>query len=88
MPTVAIPSLMQSLTDGKEKVQVEGKTMREVINVLDSSYPGFKDRLCDDDQIRPNIALYVDGAVSREGMRQQVTEETQIHFLPAISGGK
>ena len=88
MPTVAIPSLMQSLTDGKEKVQVEGKTMREVIYVLDSSYPGFKDRLCDDDQIRPNIALYVDGAVSREGMRQQVTEETQIHFLPAISGGK
>ncbi len=87
MPTVAIPSLMQDLTSGKEKATVEGKTIREVINNLESSYPGFKERLCDDDQIRPNIAVYVDGAVSREDMRQQVTEETEIHFLPAISGG-
>ena len=88
MPMVAIPSLMQNLTDGKEKAEVEGQTIREVINNLESSYPGFKERLCEDDRIRPNIALYVDGAVSREGMRQQVTEETEIHFLPAISGGE
>lgn len=87
MATVAIPSLMQELTDGKEKTTVEGKTIREVLNNLDLIYPGFKARICDDDQIRPNIAVYVDGALTREGMRQQVMEDSEVHFLPAISGG-
>ena len=87
MATVAIPSLMQELTDGKEKAAVEGNTIREVLDNLESSYPGFKARICDDDQIRPNIAVYVDGALTREGMRQQVSENSEIHFLPAISGG-
>ena len=87
MATVAIPSLMQELTDGKEKATVEGDTIREVLNNLESIYPGFKARICDDNQIRPNIAVYVDGALTREGMRQQVSEDSEIHFLPAISGG-
>lgn len=87
MATVAIPSLMQELTDGKEKATVEGNTIREVLNNLDSIYPGFKARICDDNQIRPNIAVYVDGALTREGMRQHVSEDSEIHFLPAISGG-
>lgn len=87
MATVAIPSLMQELTNGKEKATVEGNTIREVLNNLESIYPGFKARICDGDQIRPNIAVYVDGALTREGMRQQVSEDSQIHFLPAISGG-
>ncbi len=87
MATVAIPSLMQELTDGKEKATIEGNTIREVLNNLESIYPGFKARICDDDQIRPNIAVYVDGSLTREGMRQQVSEDSEIHFLPAISGG-
>ncbi len=87
MATVAIPSLMQELTDGKEKATVEGNTIREVLNNLESIYPGFKARICDDDQIRPNIAVYVDGSLTREGMLQQVSEDSEIHFLPAISGG-
>ena len=87
MATVAIPSLMQELTDGKEKATVEGNTIREVLNNLESIYPGFKARICDDNQIRPNIAVYVDGSLTREGMLQQVSEDSEIHFLPAISGG-
>ncbi|MDE0299442.1 MAG: MoaD/ThiS family protein [Candidatus Poribacteria bacterium] len=87
MATVAIPSLMQELTDGKEKATVKGSTIREVLNNLESIYPGFKARICDDDQIRPNIAVYVDGALTREGMRQQISEDSEVHFLPAISGG-
>lgn len=87
MPTVSIPSLMQNLTNGEDKVIVEGSTLREVINNLEAFYPGFKVRLCDEERIRRNIAVYVDGIISREGMRQPVSEGTEIHFLPAISGG-
>jgi molybdopterin converting factor small subunit len=79
---------MQNLTDGKEKIFVPGTTIRMVIDNLEASYPGFKGRLCDGERIRPNIAVYVDGVISREGMRKQVASATEIHFLPAISGGQ
>ncbi len=88
MPTVSIPSLMQDLTHRTEKVRVEGTTVREIIENLETIYPGFKSRLYDGNRIRPNIAVYIDGVLSREGMRQPVSAETEVHFLPAISGGR
>ncbi|MCH8293449.1 MoaD/ThiS family protein [Candidatus Poribacteria bacterium] len=88
MPMISIPSLMQDLTNGKKIVSVKGATVREVVNNLEKIYPGIKARLCNEDRIRPNIAVYIDGIISREGMRQRIAEDAEIHFLPAISGGK
>ena len=45
MATVFIPSLMQKLSDGQNSVQVEGATVRQIVNNLDAIHPGFKDRL-------------------------------------------
>ena len=87
MATIAIPSLMQKLTDGANQVVVEGKTLREVVNNLEAAHPGFKDRLCDGDRIRPSISVYIDGVMTREGLHQPIGEEANIHFVPAISGG-
>ena len=42
MPEVWIPSLMRKLTNGREKVIVEGQTLREVIENLDAQFPGVK----------------------------------------------
>jgi molybdopterin converting factor small subunit len=79
---------MQNLTNGEDRVTLDGTTLREVIANLEESYPGFKARVCDGDRIRPNISVYIDGIISREGMRQSVNAETEIHFLPALSGGR
>ena len=87
MPTIAIPSLMQKLTNGKNQVVVEGKTLREVVNNLEAAHPGFKDRLCDGDRVRPSISVYIDGVMTREGMHQPIGEAANIHFVPAVSGG-
>lgn len=87
MATVFIPSLMQSLTEGKSQVQVEGSTVRQIINNLDSEYPGVKARLVDDDRVKPNISVAVDGEVTPLGMLQRVGENSEVHFLPALGGG-
>ena len=87
MATIAIPSLMQKLTDGANQVVVEGATLREVVNNLEAAYPGFKDRLCDGDRIRPSISVYIDGVMTREGMHQPIGETANINFVPAVSGG-
>ncbi len=87
MPVVAIPALIRNLTDGEESVTVDGATIREVINNLDIRYPGTKAKLCEGDRIRPGIGVYVDGVLTKVGMHERVEEDTELHFLPAISGG-
>ena len=87
MATVFIPSLMQTLTDGEKQVRVEGFTVRQIINNLDGMYPGVKERLVEDDRVKPNISVAVDGEVTPLGMLEKVREDSEVHFLPAIGGG-
>ena len=87
MPTVYIPSLMQSLTGGKQTVQVEGSTVRQVVEALEQSYPGMRARLVESGRIKPNISVAIDGEVTTLGMLQKVGENSEVHFLPAIGGG-
>lgn len=87
MATVFIPSLMQSLTAGEHQVQVEGATVRQIVNNLDSAYPGMKERLVEGNRIKPNISVAIDGEITPMGMLEKVGENSEVHFLPAISGG-
>ena len=87
MPIVAIPSLLRNLTSGEESITVPGATIREVIDNLESRYPGMKTRLCEDDRIKPGIAVYVNGLLTRGSIRDRVDADAEIHFLPAIGGG-
>lgn len=87
MAIVFIPSLMQSLTDGKSQVRVEGATVRQIINNLEAEYPGMRERLVEDDRVKPNISVAVDGEVTPLGMLEKVGEDSEVHFLPALGGG-
>ena len=87
MPTVWIPSLMQKLTDGEGQVEIEGGTVREVIDNMDARFPGFKDRVCEQGEIKPNFAVAIDGEISPEGLRRKVGPGCEVHFLPAMAGG-
>ena len=87
MPVVWIPSLMRNLTGNQEQVSIQGETLREVVENLEAAYPGIKDRICEDDRIRPGLAVSVDGVVGNEGFRQKVDPDTEIHFVTAIAGG-
>jgi sulfur-carrier protein len=91
MAIVWIPSLLRDLTGGLSEVNAPGETVRDLINRLEEQYPGIRERLCDgapgEERIRPNIALVVDGVRCRQGLRQPVGENSEVHFVPAISGG-
>ena len=87
MPMVWIPGLLQELTGGQQRVSLPGTTVREVIEALDRAYPGIKNRLVEQGRLRSSIALVVDGEVSNLRLRHRLKEDSEIHFLPAISGG-
>ena len=87
MATVFIPSLMQNLTGGLQKIDVQGSTVRQIVESLEEAYPGIKERLVENRRIKPNISVAVDGEVSPLGMLEKVQENSEVHFLPAIGGG-
>ncbi len=80
---------MQSLTGGRQKVKIEGRTVRQVINNLDREFPGVKAILYDEeeDDLQTGIAVIVDGEASQIGLLERVQESSEVHFLPAIGGG-
>jgi molybdopterin synthase sulfur carrier subunit len=84
---VWIPSLHRDLTDGAEIVTVDGETVGDVVAQLDARFPGMAARLCQDGRIRPYIAVSVDNEVTRRGLRQRLTQPSEIHFIPSLSGG-
>ncbi len=84
---VWIPPLLRDLTGGQNRLGVPGATVREVIAELDARYPGIAGRLTEDGRMRPGIAVIVDNIVCPAGMRQRLTETSEVHFLPALSGG-
>ena len=87
MPVAWIPSLMQKLTDGKHNVEIEGETVRQVVDALETRYPGFKDRIVQNDRIKTEIAVAIDGEIVTAGLRAKVGPDSEVHFLPALAGG-
>ena len=89
MAQVWIPPKLQELTGGKQQVQVEGTSVRRLINNLEILHPGIKEFLVDDgeDDLVAGLAVIIDGEVSLLGMLEKVQENSEVHFLPAIGGG-
>ena len=87
MPVIWIPALLRDLTGGQEQVVVLGDTLRQAVDELERLHPGLKARLIYDDQLRPDFSIIIDGTVSHLRLRQPLSEDSEIHLLPAISGG-
>jgi sulfur-carrier protein len=87
MPTVVIPSLLRKFTEGLERVEVQGSTIRELVQNLGQRFPGIDKQLLEDGDIRPSIAVSIDGEVATGGVLDAVSEHSVVHFIPALSGG-
>ena len=87
MATVFIPSLLRPLTNDRGELSVGGSTVGEVVNNLIAEYPGLADRLLEDGRLRGNLSVAVDGEITTMGLLETVDDDSEIHFVPAISGG-
>ena len=79
--------MLQKMTGGVRQVDCQGRNVRQIIDGLEAHFPGIKDRLVEDGEIRANLAVAIDGDVARMGMLERVHESSEVHFVPAIAGG-
>ena len=90
MATVFIAMPLRRFTGGQATVQVTGATLREVVERLEASFPGIRERLVDGDdpdRLAPGLSAIVDGEATVLGLRQPLEADSEVHFLPAIAGG-
>ena len=88
--TVRIPTPLRSVTDGQDKVNAEGATLRQLIDSMEGQYPGIKERLCDGDGgLRNFVNVYVNGEDVRflDGVESATSEGDEIRIVPAVAGG-
>jgi len=78
---------MRSLTEGKSQVEVDCGTVREIVEALEARYPGVAARIVEEGRIRPGLSVAVDGTVGNKGMREPVGPNSEVHFVPAMTGG-
>ena len=87
---VRIPTPLQKLTQEKPEVDINGRNIRDVIDQLDKSYPGIKQRICDENG---NVRRFVNIFLNEEDIRFLKKEETavkdgdEVSIVPAIAGG-
>ena len=87
---VRIPTPLRRMTGGKDKVEVESSTLGEMVDTLESAYPGFKERLVDENgELRYFVNIYVNGEDVRflDGINSPIAEGDEISIVPAVAGG-
>ena len=87
MPVVHIPAPMRELTGGLAEATVEGSTVGEVVDALDRQFPGIKQRLCRGDSLVPGLQVCINDVMTKRGLRASLQPDSEVHFLPPISGG-
>ena len=81
---------MRKLTNDQEVVQAAGANIGELIDDLEKSFPGIKERLCDENG---NVRRFVNVFLNDEDIRfledkgTAVKEGDEISIVPAIAGG-
>lgn len=87
---VLIPTPLQKFTADQATVDVEATTVAELIDVLDTNFPGIRDRLCDQEgKIRRFLNFYVNSEDIRflENESTALSAGDEVSIVPAVAGG-
>jgi molybdopterin converting factor small subunit len=87
---VRIPTILRNYTGGEKNVTADGGTLAELIESLETNYPGIKSRVLDDaGALRRFVNIYVgdDDVRFLDGLDTKIDDGSQISIIPAVAGG-
>ena len=87
---IRIPTILRTYTGGESEVTAEGATLAEVLDDLETSYPGIRARVLDDQgAIRRFVNVYVgnDDVRFLDALDTKTPDGVQVSVIPAVAGG-
>ncbi len=89
--TVRIPGPLRKITEGADKVQMDGEDLTQLITALEAQYPGMQERLLDDSgELRYFVNLYLNNEDIRflDGLKTPIKSGDEVSIVPAVAGGR
>ena len=87
---VRIPTPLRRITSGQAKVELESANLGEMVEQLDSTFPGFKARLVDENgDLRYFVNIFINGEDVRflQGLETSTKSGDEVSIVPAVAGG-
>jgi len=78
------------MTNGQDKLEMDASILSVMIDSLEASYPGFKERLIDENgDLRYFVNIYLNGEDVRflQGLETSTNSGDEISIVPAVAGG-
>jgi molybdopterin converting factor small subunit len=86
MCLVHIPAELRTLVP-LTQLELPAESVAELVQAMDSRFPGVSGRLLQDGELRPGLAVVINGAAASLGVLASLQPQDEVHFLPAIAGG-
>ena len=87
---VRVPTPLRKFTNGVDEVNAQGNDVKTLVDDLEKTYPGIKERICDESgKVRRFVNVYVNGDDIRflQNLETALKEGDNISIVPAIAGG-
>ena len=81
MVQVSLSGSLRSAADGKDIVEIQARTIRELMTKIVERYPRMGQYL------DAGIAVAIDGEIYRDNWQVEIPEEAEVFLLPRIPGG-
>ena len=86
---VRIPTILRTYTGGEKAVTAAGTSLSALIDDLEASHPGLKDRLVENGELRRFVNVYINDEDVRfiGSLDAELSDGDQVVVLPAVAGG-
>ena len=81
MTKVVLSGSLKAKAGGSPELEVEARTIRELLSVLEERFP----RLADD--LEQGVAVSIDGQIFRDDWTQAIPATAEVFLIPRIEGG-
>jgi sulfur-carrier protein len=79
--TVGLFGALRAHADGAEAVQVEARTIHQMLEALARRYPGMAP------QLERGVSVSIDGRIYTESLLERIGPENEVMLLPRVAGG-
>ena len=89
--TVRIPGPLRKITNGADKLEVEGANLGDLIDAMENDHPGMRERLLDENgELRYFVNLYLNNEDVRflSGLSTALNAGDEVSIVPAVAGGR
>jgi sulfur-carrier protein len=90
MPTIKVPPVLRSQTEGEAEVTVDGGTVGEVLRALAERHPATREQLFSSEgDLNRYVNVYLNDEDVRvlDGLETSASKSDTVVILPAMAGG-